>query len=129
MKGKKAAKKISDRYIVQLANELYGKNTIQADACRHILAAAYFTTKLGAAIAMIGGYLVEILGSFKTMIQFKGFSSGWKMDIRNNDIGIEIGKKNKNASFHELLEQTRMIIREGRYYGVSGRLKRDEESI
>jgi len=127
MNEKKAQKKITDRYIVQLANELYGKNTIQADACRHILAAAYFTTKLGASIAMIGGYLVEILGSIKMMIQFKGFSSGWKMDIRNNDIGIEIGKKNKKASFNELLELTRNIIAKGRYFMPSGRLYSDEQ--
>jgi hypothetical protein len=49
------------------------------------------------------------------------------MDIRNNDIGIEIGKKNKKASFNELLELTRNIIAKGRYFMPSGRLYSDEQ--
>jgi hypothetical protein len=121
------SKKISDRYIIRLANDMYGKNTLQADAFRHILAAAYYTIKIGAFAAMFGGYLVEILGSFKSMIKLHGISSGWRMDIRNNNIGIEIGKKNKYASFNELVDKTKNIIDEGIYYMPSGSLFRDEK--
>lgn len=128
MKDNADNKNYSDRFIVNLANDLYGKHTLKADACRHILAAAYYTTKYGPFIAKSGGFLVEILGSVKAMIKLKGFSSGWLMDIRNNEIGIEMGKQYKKAGFNELLEKTKIILHEGAFYMPTGRMAKDEQN-
>jgi hypothetical protein len=113
---------VSRRSIVKLAKILYGENTIKADAFRHILAAAYYTTQLGYFPAKAGGYLVEILGAVKSMIKLNGFVSGWKMDMLNNEIGFNMGKKYRKASFEELAEKTKILIEEGNFYNESGHL-------
>lgn len=119
---------VSRQSIVKLAKSLYGQNTMKADAFRHILAAAYYTTLLGSFLAISGGYLVEILGAIKSMIKLNGFVSGWKMDILNNEIGFNMGKKYRKASFEELAEKTKILIEEGNFYNESGYLFKESRS-
>jgi hypothetical protein len=119
---------VSRQSIVKLAKSLYGQNTIKADAFRHILAAAYYTTLLGSFLAISGGYLVEILGAIKSMIKLNGFVSGWKMDLLNNEIGFNMGKKYRKASFEELAEKTKILIEEGNFYNESGYLFKENRS-
>jgi hypothetical protein len=118
---------ISRQSIIKLAKRLYGQNTIKADAFRHILAAAYYTTLLGSFLAIVGGYLVEILGSIKSMVKLNGFSSGWRMDLLNNQIGFDMGKRYRKASFGELAEKTKTLIDEGSFYNESGHLYKENE--
>jgi hypothetical protein len=127
MDSKRLDAAISRRSIVKLAKCLYGQNTIKADAFRHILAAAYYTTKLGYYPALAGGYLVEILGAVKSMIKLNGFVSGWKMDMLNNEIGFNMGKKYRKASFDELAEKTKLIIEEGNFYNEAGHLFKEKK--
>jgi len=119
---------VSRQSIVKLAKSLYGQNTIKGDAFRHILAAAYYTTQLGYFPALAGGYLVEILGAIKSIVKLRGFVSGWKMDMLNNEIGFNMGKRFRNASFEELTEKTKTIIEEGSFYNESGHLYKENKT-
>ena len=76
-----------------IGDKYYGKETIKSDAFRHVLAAAFFTTTIGDKLTWLGGEVNEILGALKNFLKGEGFDSGWDMDIKNNKLGIIIGKK------------------------------------
>lgn len=114
--------------IPKMAKDKYPNDPIKEDGFRHILASAYFTTKVGSKLTLLGGYITEILGSIREMLNLRGFSSGWTMDTRNNDIGIAIGLKNKNSSLTELAKLIKPIVDNGEFYTNNGILYKNDKN-
>jgi hypothetical protein len=50
------------------------------------------------------------------------------MDLLNNEIGFNMGKKYRKASFEELAEKTKILIEEGNFYNESGYLFKENRS-
>jgi len=90
------------------------------DAFRHILASAYFTTKIGGFLTKGTGEALELIGALKSKLKGGPFDSGWDMDSANNQLGVELGKKNPDASFNDFVSLVQNIIDKGEFYTSDG---------
>jgi hypothetical protein len=118
--------KMYKEIIPNIAKEYYSKDTVKEDAFRHILASAFFTTTIGEKLTYFGGEVNEILGALRSFLKGEGFDSGWVMDTNNNEIGIEIGKKNPKANINQLSDIVKKSIDSGNFYTKKGILYRDD---
>jgi len=91
------------------------------DAFRHVLASAYFTTKLGGFLTKGTGEALELIGALKSKLKGGPFDSGWDMDSANNQLGVELGRKNPNATFNDFISLTQKIIQSGNFYTSNGK--------
>lgn len=114
--------------IPNLGNQYYGKKTIQSDAFRHILASAFFTTKLGGKITWAAGQIVELLGALRSFLKSEGFDSGWVMDSANNNIGIELGRKNVNDNINQLEKKVKQIVDKGEFFTGNNIMYKNDKS-
>jgi hypothetical protein len=112
--------------IPNLGKGYYPNDNIKQDAYRHILASAYFTNKIGSSMTWIGGETNELLGALRSFIKGEGFDSGWEMDSKNNDIGINIAKKNPNSDLTKLSILVKSVIDSGDFYKQDGTLYKNK---
>ena len=94
------------------------------DAFRHILASAYYTSKIGSGITRNAGYSNEIVGAIRNGIKaldIKEFDSGSSMDIANNEIGIKVGVDNPNESLKFYEDKVKNIVDSGNFYVEDGK--------
>lgn len=103
-----------------IAHRYYGEENVKSDAFRHILAAAFFTTTIGESLTWLGGETNEFLGAFKNLLKGQGFDSSWEMDSKNNQIGINLGKKHPTDNIDELAKLVDQVIKSGRFYTKKG---------
>jgi hypothetical protein len=111
--------------IPTISTKYYGKS-VKSDGFRHMLAAAFFTTKIGPYLTNAGGEMNEFLGALHAWFKGEGFDSGWDMDTRNNQLGIKIGQQNPNASIQELSEIVKRYIDSGNFYTKAGILFKND---
>lgn len=111
-----------------IADNYYGKENIKTDAFRHILAAAFFTTTIGDKATLVGGYANELGGAFRNFIKGEGFDSGWSMDTKNNDIGINLGKKYPKYDINLLAKEVKKIVDSGNFYTQNGILFKNDKN-
>ena len=90
------------------------------DAFRHILASAYFTTKMGGFLTKNTGEALELMGALKSKLKGGPFDSGWDMDSANNQLGVELGRKNPDSSFNDFVSLTQKSIQSGNFYTSDG---------
>ena len=100
----------------------------QTDAHRHILASAMFTQKYGEHFTRFAGGANELKGIiFKTYNKKIG-TSGLKMDLVNNEIGINLGLDSEPADDFSLSRMVKKIIVKGHFFVHDGKtLWRDYE--
>jgi len=106
-------------------------NDLRADAFRHILASAYFTNRIGDTPTRYLGKGNELAGYFRNPVQnlknlFTGkqlIDSGKDMDIKNNEIGIGLGRKygGKNKDFKFFEVESKKIVDSGNFYVEDGK--------
>jgi hypothetical protein len=108
--------------IPNMAKNTYKDDPLKLDAFRHILASAYFTTYIGPILTWVGGEVNEILGAFRSLLEGGGFDSGWDMDSKNNEIGIDLGKKNPKSNLDHLSKLSKNIVDSGKFYNEQGKL-------
>jgi hypothetical protein len=114
--------------IPNISKEYYNKDDIKEDAFRHILASAYFTTRIGGTLTRFAGEVNEILGALKKLLEGYGFDSGWVMDSKNNEIGISLGLKNRNSDIKTLSKLVKNIIDSGNFYTNNGILYKNDKN-
>jgi len=100
----------------------FSKDDVKQDAYRHILASALFTKIIGPKLTSGLGNVNEVLGALKNLFSKGEFDSGWVMDEKNNNIGINLALKNldKGQDFFE--KSIKKIVTDGNFFDEDGKL-------
>jgi hypothetical protein len=93
------------------------------DAFRHILANAWFGQKFPHSAMRMAGETNEFFGAFKSLLKGKGFKSGRKMDVRNNELGLALSKKflpsfkgKPSVTLEQTALEVKHLIDNGRFF-------------
>jgi hypothetical protein len=99
------------------------------DAYAHQLASAMGTSLFGAQFSNLIGKANEVKGGLrmffkgspsKNIGKYEQFTSGWDEDNKNNEIGIELGKKFLNKDINFYSTEVVKNIQSGNYYDSTG---------